>query len=144
MKTYFAKPGEIKPVHYLINAEGQVLGRLAVAVARLLIGKHKPSYTPHVIGGDAVIVINAKGVRLTGAKQKQKTYRHYTTYPGGLREVPFEKLMAERPEEVVLKAVRKMLPKNRLGVKMLTRLHVYGSNAWREQAQKPVEYKLSQ
>jgi large subunit ribosomal protein L13 len=142
MKTYFAKAGEIKAACHLINAEGQILGRLATRVAGWLMGKGKTGYTPNVFCGDSVVVINAKSVRLTGNKAKTKVYKHYTGYPGGLREISFEKLLEKRPEDIIKEAVRRMLPKNRLGVKMLKRLRVYRGKEHLQQAQRPVEVKL--
>ena len=140
--TYFAKTGEVKPVHRIIDADGKVLGRLATKVAMLLMGKHKAQYTHHVLTGDQVVVINAKTVRLTGNKENTKTYRHYTGYPGGLREVSIEKMRATHPDRIVIEAVRRMLPKSRLGDKMLTRLRVYPGKEHRQGGQKPVETQI--
>jgi large subunit ribosomal protein L13 len=140
--TYFAKTGEIPAVHRLIDADGQILGRLATKVAGFLIGKGKPQYTPHVLSGDHVVVINASTVRVTGNKEKTKVYRHYTGYPGGLREIPMEKVRATHPERIVTEAVRRMLPKSRLGDKMLTRLRVYPGKGHFQGAQRPVETKI--
>lgn len=140
--TYFAKTGEVKPVHRIIDADGQILGRLATKVAMLLMGKHKPQYTHHVLTGDQVVVINAKTVRLTGNKENTKVYRHYTGYPGGLREVSIEKMRAKHPDRIITEAVRRMLPKSRLGDKMLTRLRVYPGKEHRQGGQQPVETQI--
>jgi len=142
METYFAKVDEVKPEVRLIDAQGKILGRLATQIAMFLMGKHKPSYTPHVLTGDSVIVINAKAVRLTGAKEENKVYRHYTGYPSGLREIPLKRMREKHPERIISEAVRRMLPKNYLAAKMLKRLHVYAGATHKHQAQKPVETKL--
>lgn len=141
MKTYYAKTGEIQPSFRLINAEGKILGRLATQVATFLMGKHRPQYTPNALTGDFVVVTNAKLVRTTGNKEDQKLYKHYTGYPGGLRQKTLRKVRAEKPEFIIMEAVRKMLPKNRLGDKMLRRLRVYADSNYREKAQKLVEVK---
>lgn len=138
MKTYSAKKEDIKHEWYHLDAQGQVLGRLAVRVAHLLIGKGKSSYTPHVLSGDYVVVTNASAVRVTGNKMKEKLYDHYTGYPGGRRVFTMEQLFESKPEEVLLRAVRGMLPKNRLGEKMLTHLRIYPGKDHKQQAQKPV------
>lgn len=138
MKTYSAKKEDIKHEWYHLDAQGQVLGRLAVRVAHLLIGKGKSSYTPHVLSGDYVVVTNASAVRVTGNKMKEKLYDHYTGYPGGRRVFTMEQLLERKPEEVLLRAVRGMLPKNRLGDKMLTHLRIYPGKDHKQQAQKPV------
>src|SRR3972149_7031973 len=125
MKTFQAKKEEINPQWYLVDAEGKILGRLAVALARILRGKNKPIYTPHVDTGDCVVVVNAKKVALTGKKMKDKVYYHYTGYPGGIREMSAEKLLAKKPTEMIRMAVRGMLPKNSLGRQMLRKLKIY-------------------
>ena len=142
MKTLFKKTSEVQPVHRVIDAEGQILGRLACKVANLLIGKHKVQYTPNALVGDQVVVINAKSVRLTGNKENTKVYTHYTGYPGGIKRTSIEKVRVNHPERIVLEAVRRMLPKSRLGDKMLTRLRVYPGKEHRQVAQKLVETKL--
>ena len=129
MKTYTPRPGDIKRERHVIDASGQVLGRLATQVARLLMGKHKPIYAPHVDCGDYVVVINAAQVRVTGRKLKDKVYRRHSGYPGGLRELTLEELMARHPERVVELAVKGMLPKNRLGRAMFKKLTVYPGQA---------------
>ena len=125
MKTYQAKKEEVDHHWYLVNAEGKVLGRLAAGVARVLRGKHKPTYTPHVDTGDFIVVVNAGKVSLTGRKLKNKTYYHYTGYPGGIKEMSAEKLLAKKPTEMIRMAVKGMLPKNSLGRQMLRKLKVY-------------------
>jgi large subunit ribosomal protein L13 len=124
---------------FVVDAQGQVLGRLATRVARILIGKDKPSYTPFLDSGDHVIVINAEGVKLTGNKIDQKVYYHHSGFPGGLKEIPIRRLMERRPEEVVREAVLGMLPKNKLRARRARKLRVYaGSEALaRHAGQKP-------
>jgi large subunit ribosomal protein L13 len=125
MKTFSPKPTDYQRAWWVLDADGQVLGRLAVEAARLLRGKHKPVFAPHADTGDYVIVVNAKGVRLTGKKPEQKMHRRHSGFPGGLREVPYERLLAERPSIAVEKAVKGMLPHNRLGRAMYKKLRVY-------------------
>lgn len=137
MKTYMAKPLEVERKWYLIDASGQTLGRLASEVATLLRGKHKPEYTPHVDTGDFVIIINAEKIVLTGNKLDQKKYRHHSGYPGGLKETSYRELLNKRPEKAIEVAVRGMLPKNRLGRKLFTKLKVYRGSEHPHQAQKP-------
>lgn len=136
-KTYVAKKEEIKRKWYLVDAKDKVLGRFATKVAAVLRGKHKPIFTPHIDTGDAVIVINAAKLRLTGRKAKQKVYRRYSGYPGGLREVPFERMFEYKPETVVELAVRRMLPKGRLGTDMLKKLKIYADDKHNHKAQNP-------
>ena len=141
MKTYQAKPGDVKPVYRLIDADGKILGRLATQIAMYLMGKNKPQYTPNTLTGDFVIVINAKTVRLTGNKENAKVYTHYTGYSGGLREIPIKTVRERHPERIIEEAVRKMLPKTILGTKMLKRLRVYADANHKHSAQKLVETK---
>src|SRR6188508_3438911 len=122
MKTYSPKPEHIERRWYVVDASGVVLGRLASEVAAILRGKHKPMFAPHMDTGDHVIIVNAAGVRMTGAKIDQKVYYRHSGHPGGLREQPYTRLMAERPTLVVEKAVRGMLPKTRLGRQMISKL----------------------
>ena len=124
-KTPVAKPGEITRKWYIVDAEGQVLGRLATEVARVLQGKHKAIYTRHVDCGDGVIVINASAVRLTGRKAEQKTYFRHSGYMGGGKQIPFKEMMERKPEWVVRRAVRGMLPKTKLARQMIEKLRVY-------------------
>ena len=142
MKTYMAKPAEVERKWYVVDATDMVLGRLASQVAMVLRGKNKPTFTPNVDTGDYVIIINADKVRLTGKKLDKKYYRYHTGYIGGLKEVQYKKLMAEKPEFVVYKAVKGMLPKNAIGRTMIKKLHVYAGNEHNHQAQQPVELKF--
>jgi large subunit ribosomal protein L13 len=138
MKTYSPKAREISRAWYLVDAQDQVLGRLASHVAHILRGKHKPTFAPHLDTGDHVIVVNAAGVRLTGEKAGKKRYHRHSGYPGGLRDISFERMARERPERAVEQAVRGMLPKNRLGRQMLRKLAVYRGPEHPHAAQKPV------
>jgi len=136
-KTYVAKKEDIKRQWYLVDAKDKILGRFATKVAAVLRGKHKPIFTPHIDTGDAVIVINAAKLRLTGRKAKQKVYRRYSGYPGGLREVSFETMFKNKPTMVVELAVRRMLPKGPLGSDMLKKLKIYADDKHNHQAQLP-------
>ena len=142
MKTYNAKHEDIVKDWYLIDAEGQVLGRLASEIARRLRGKHKPIYTPYVDTGDFVIVVNAGKVSLTGKKMSDKVYYHHSGYPGGLKETSVGKMLQDNPEKILLFAVRGMLPKNSLGRKMLKKLKIYTGNDHPHEAQCPQVVKL--
>jgi large subunit ribosomal protein L13 len=144
MKTYSPKPRDIERRWYVIDAQGAVLGRLASEVAKILRGKHKPIFAPHADTGDHVIVVNARGVRLTGGKGQQKVLYQHSGYPGGLRRTGYAKLMAERPSIAVEKAVRGMLPKNRLGRQMIKKLAVYEGPTHPHAAQRPAEYEINQ
>jgi len=137
MRTYMAKKETVERKWYLVDAEGQVLGRLAAKLARILQGKHKPIYTPHVDTGDFVVVVNAEKVRVTGKKLTQKMYQRYSGYPGGLKERPLGEMLARRPERVLELAVRRMLPKTKLGDKMFRKLKVYKGPHHPHQAQQP-------
>ncbi len=142
-KSYMAKPGEVESKWYVVDATDMILGRLASQVATVLNGKYKPLYTPNVVCCDHVIIINCDKIRLTGNKLEDKYYRYHTGYIGGLKEVQYKKLMAEKPEFVVYKAVKGMLPKNTLGTKMLKKLRVYAGSEHDHQAQCPVELKFN-
>lgn len=142
VSTYIAKPREVERQWYVIDAEGQVLGRLASQVASMLRGKHKPTFTPNCDCGDYIIVVNADKLVLTGKKLDKKIYRYHTGYPGGLKEIPYRKLMATKSEFAFREAVRRMLPKGPLGYRMAKKLFVYAGPEHKQQAQKPVEYKL--
>lgn len=142
MKTYMAKPAEVERKWYVVDATDMVLGRLASQVAAVLRGKNKPTFTPNVDTGDYVIVINAAKIRLTGKKLEQKYYRYHTGYIGGLKEVQYKKLMAEKPEFVIHNAVKGMLPKNSIGRQMIKKLKVYSGPEHNQQAQQPVELKF--
>ena len=141
-KSYMAKPGEVESKWYIVDATDLVLGRLASQVAAILKGKNKPEYTPHVDCGDHVIVINCDKVVLTGKKLEQKYYRYHTGYIGGLKEIQYKKLMNEKPDFAVYKAVKGMLPKNKIGADMLKKLRVYVGAEHNHQAQKPIELKI--
>jgi large subunit ribosomal protein L13 len=137
MSTYFPKEGEIVRKWFVVDATGLPLGRLASKVARILMGKESPKYTPFIDAGDHVIVINAEQVKITGMKADQKTYHHYTGYPGGIRAEGLKKRMVRKPELVIEDAVSRMLPKNKLGKHMFTKLNVYRGSKHPHQAQKP-------
>jgi large subunit ribosomal protein L13 len=142
MKTYQAKKEEVEHQWYLVDAQGKVLGRLATELAKILRGKNKPIYTPHVDTGDFVIVVNAGKVALTGKKMKDKIYYHHTGYPGGIKEMSAEKLLAKKPTEMIRIAVKGMLPKNSLGRQMFQKLKVYAGAKHPHEAQKPVPLQL--
>lgn len=142
MKTYYAKPGEVEREWFLIDAENQVLGRIASKAATLLKGKHKPQYTPHVDTGDFVVIINADKIRLTGTKAAQKSYFRHSGFPGGLREERFEEAMEKHPERVLEHAVKGMLPKNTLGRAMGKKLKVYAGPEHPHMAQKPRQIEV--
>ena len=141
MKTYSAKPHEIEQSWYLVDADARTLGRLATEIADLLRGKGKPAYTPHVDTGDFVIVVNAKKIHVTGKKLEQKIYYRHSGYPGGLRERTLAEQLARRPEEVIRKAVKGMLPKNKLASAQLRKLKVYAGPEHPHAAQNPVPLK---
>ena len=137
MKSFIANPQEAERKWYVIDAEGKTLGRLATEAASILRGKRKPIFTPHVDTGDYVIIINAEKVEVTGKKRQEKIYKHHTGYPGGLREVTFEKLQAKKPEEIIRHAVKGMMPKGKLGRQMYKKLKVYAGPEHKHAAQKP-------
>ncbi|WP_099191198.1 50S ribosomal protein L13 [Tepidibacter mesophilus] len=137
MKSYIGKPSEVQRKWYIIDAEGKTLGRLSTEIAILLRGKHKPTFTPHVDGGDFVVVVNAAKVKLTGKKLDQKLYRYHTGHVGGLVEIPYRRLLAEKPEEVINHAVNGMLCKNKLRSKMMKRLRVFAGAEHTHAAQNP-------
>ena len=143
MKTYTAKPGEITRDWYVVDAEGQTLGRLATQIADTLRGKTKPQYTPHVDTGDFVVVVNAEKIAVTGQKLDQKRYYRHSGYPGGLRSRTLREQLDRRPTEVLRKAVKGMLPKNRLARQQLTKLKVYAGpeHPHGAQAPKPLEVR---
>ncbi len=143
MKTYTPKAGELKPSWYIVDADGQTLGRLASNIAKVLKGKHKAEYTPHLNTGDFIVVINAERVHVTGNKRAQKTYERYSGYPGGLRSRTLEEQLARRPEEPLREAVRGMLQHNTLGGEMLKRLKVYAGAEHKQQAQQPQPIKFT-
>ena len=137
MKSYIAKPQEVERKRYVLDAEGKTLGRLASEAASILRGKRKPIYTPHVDTGDYVIIINAEKIEVTGKKRKEKIYKRHTGYPGGLREITFEKLQAKKPEEIIRHAVKGMMPKGPLGRQRYKKLKVYAGPEHNHAAQKP-------
>jgi large subunit ribosomal protein L13 len=141
-KTFSAKKADVKAAWHLVDADGQILGRLATQVAVLLRGKHKAIFTPHVDTGDHVVVINADKVRLTGDKLRQKMYRRHSGYPGGLKEVSAGTLLREKPERLVTLAINGMLPKNKLGKHVATKLRVYRGATHPHVAQAPQPFTL--
>jgi large subunit ribosomal protein L13 len=142
MKTYQAKKEDLEQQWYLVNAEGKVLGRLAATLAHILKGKNKPIYTPHIDTGDFVIVVNAEKVVLTGKKMKDKIYYRHTGYPGGIKEMSAEKLLAKKPTEMIRMAVKGMLPKNSLGRQMLQKMKIYAGSKHPHESQKPVSLNV--
>ena len=142
MKTFSAKPHEVKRDWYVVDAEGKTLGRLATEVARRLRGKHKPEYTPHVDTGDYIVVINAEKVGVTGKKRTDKMYYRHTGYIGNLKSEPLGKLMERYPERAIERAVKGMLPKNKLGRAMYKKLHVYAGPEHPHAAQQPQALEL--
>ena len=137
MKTFSAKPAEVKRDWYIVDANGKTLGRLASEIALRLRGKHKPEYTPHVDTGDYIVVINAKAIRISGNKSTDKVYYHHTGYPGGIKSITFEKQLAKKPEKVIETAVKGMLPKGPLGREMYHKLKVYADAQHKHAAQQP-------
>ena len=137
MKTYMANPDKIERKWYVVDAEGQTLGRLAAEVAKVLRGKNKPEFTPHIDTGDNVIVINAEKIKVTGKKLDQKVYYHHSDYVGGMKETTLREMMAKKPEQVIELAVKGMRPKGPLGRTMIKKLHVYAGAEHAHQAQKP-------
>lgn len=142
MKTYAVKASEIERSWWVVDATDQTLGRLATRIATLLEGKHKPIYSPHIDTGDHVVVLNAGRIRVTGDKLRQKTYYRHSNYPGGLREEALEALLARKPELVIERAVKGMLPQNRLGRAMFRKLKVYAGPDHPHQAQQPTAVEL--
>ena len=142
MTTFMANAQNVERKWYILDAAGKPLGRVATQAAMLLRGKHKPTFTPHVDTGDGVIVINCKDAVLTGKKLDQKMYRHHSGYPGGLKETPYRRIMEKRPEFAMYEAIRRMLPKNRLGRKMIKKLRVYADDQHKQEAQQPIVYDI--
>src|ERR1700686_3012625 len=143
MKTAIPSPADIERHWHLIDADGLVLGRVASKAAKILMGKHKPSYTPFLDTGDHVVVINAAKVRLTGRKEENKVYRHFTGYPGGLVEMNVRRVKATRPSRMIEDAIFGMLPKTKLGKQMYRKLKVYAGDKHPHEAQKPVALSIS-
>ena len=144
MRTYFPKKGDIEPRWFIIDAENQVLGRLSSAIAKIISGKSKPTYTPFLDTGDHVIVINAEKVVLTGRKETDKIYRHHSLYPGGLKSRAARFIRAEKPESMIEEAVWGMLPKNKIGRKMLKKLKVYRGAEHPHTAQQPEKFEIAE
>lgn len=142
MKTFVAKPAEVKRDWYIVDAEGLTLGRMATEIARRLRGKHKAEFTPHVDTGDYIVVINAEKVHVTGRKAKDKQYYRHSGYPGGLKSMSFEKLIAHKGESPIELAVKGMIPRNPLGRAMLKKLKVYVGTEHPHAAQQPKELKI--
>ena len=137
MKTFSARPADIKRDWYVVDASNQVLGRLASEIARRLRGKHKPEYTPHMDTGDYIIVVNAEKIQVTGRKRTDKVYYHHTGYIGHMKSITFEKLLQKAPERIIEQAVKGMLPKNPLGRAMFRKLKVYAGPEHKHEAQQP-------
>jgi large subunit ribosomal protein L13 len=142
MKTYTPKVTEIERRWYVVDAEGKVLGRLASEIAKILRGKHKPMYTPHLDTGDNVVVVNAEKVRLTGNKVETKTYFRHTGYMGGAKLIPFRRMLEQHPERIIELAVKGMLPKNNLGRLMRRKLRVYAGSEHPHEAQQPERLEI--
>ena len=142
MKSYMASPSTINREWYVVDATDQTLGRLAAQVASVLRGKNKPTYTPHIDTGDYVVIINAEKIKVTGKKLDQKIYYNHSGFVGGMKETTLREMLAKKPEEVVRKAVKGMLPKGPLGREMITKLHVYAGPEHKQQAQQPKELKF--
>jgi len=142
--TYSAKKSDIDEKWWLVDAEGEILGRLATQIATRLRGKHNPMFTPHVDSGDSVVVVNAEKIVLTGRKWAQKKYYHHSGYIGGLTEITAKKLLEKRPEDLIIFAVKGMLPKNRLGRTLLKKLKVYAGESHPHKAQQPEPLTLLQ
>ncbi len=144
MRTFVAKPKDINRKWFLVDANGIVLGRLAVNVAKILSGKTKEEFTPHVDSGDGVIVINANKIKVTGKKNQDKIYTRYSGYPSGLKKFTLEELLKNKPEEVIGRAVKGMLPHNKLGNHMLKRLRVYADSNFKQSVQNPIRLDIKE
>ena len=137
MKTFSAKPHEVHRDWYVVDATGKTLGRLSTEIARRLRGKHKPVYTPHVDTGDYIVVVNAEKIAVTGNKANAKTYYHHTGHPGGIKEISYKDMLENNPTRIIEKAVKGMLPRNKLGRAMFSKLKVYAGTEHRHEAQQP-------
>ena len=137
MKTFILRKEDVERKWYVVDADGQILGRLASKIASILRGKHKETFTPHIDMGDHIVVVNADKIRVTGRKAEQKTYYRHTGYPGGLRTEKYEKIIQEHPDRIIRRAVWGMLPHNRLGRKLIKKLKIYASPEHPHQAQRP-------
>ncbi len=144
MKSYMAKTKEVQNERkwYLIDAEDKVLGRLATEVSMILMGKHKPTYTPHIDTGDNIIIINAEKIKLTGNKMDQLNHTYHTGHPGGLKEIPYNRLIETNPTKVIELAVKGMLPKNKIGKQMIRKLKIYAGSEHNHEAQMPEIYEI--
>ncbi len=142
MKTFMQRPEDVNRKWFLIDADGKILGRLATKIATILRGKNKPEYTPHVDTGDSIVVINAEKVCVTGKKMSDKKYQTYSGYPGGQKEYSLQTMLKDKPEEVIRRAVKGMLPHNTLGRKMLSKLKIYKGSEHPHIAQNPQELKI--
>src|ERR1700761_7987370 len=143
MKTYTAKPSEVKSNWWLIDAEGVVLGRLATEISKILRGKNKPIYTPHIDTGDHVVVINCEKVKMTGRKKQQKTYFHHTGFPGGIKERSAEFILSTHPDRIISKAVERMMPEGPLGEQQFAKLRIYSGAEHPHEAQQPKVYDFA-
>lgn len=143
MKTFSAKPAEVRRDWYVVDATNKTLGRLSTEIALRLRGKHKPEYTPHIDTGDYIVVVNAEKVRVTGNKLQGKMYHHHTGYIGNLKSVPLEKMLEEHPERVIEKAVKGMLPRGPLGRQMYSKLRVFAGPEHTHAAQQPIPLELN-
>ena len=143
MKTFSAKPAEVRRDWYLVDATGKTLGRLSTEIARRLRGKHKPEYTPHVDTGDYIVVVNAEKVRVTGNKLTDKMYHHHTGYIGNLKSIPLEKMLSDTPERVIELAVKGMLPRGPLGRKIFAKLRVFAGPEHTHSAQQPIPLEVN-
>jgi len=144
LRTYVAKAGEVDQSWYHVDATGHVLGRLATRIATVLMGKHKPTYTPHVDTGDFVVVTNAHKIKLTGRKAETMVYPRYSYHPGGYKEEPYKRVMERHPDRIIREAVRRMLPKSALGRQMLKKMKVYASDKHPHTAQQPAPFDIQQ
>ena len=142
IRSFLAKPGQVEQRWYHVDASDQVLGRLAARVATILMGKHKPTYTPHVDTGDFVVVTNAGKVKLTGKKSDVMAYPRYSFYPSGYKEIPYRRVLAEHPDRIIKEAVRRMLPKSNMGHQMLGKLKIYAEDSHPHTAQQPVPLSI--
>ena len=143
MSTFMAKTGEVPQNWHLVDAADQVVGRLAVKIATILRGKHRPEFTPHIDTGEFVIVVNAEKIKFTGNKWNTKTYSHYTRYPGGLKQVSALEVLEKHPERILMEAVKRMVPRTRLGRQQMTKLKIYAGPSHPHQAQQPAPLEIA-
>jgi len=142
MKTVSAKKESVTREWYVVDATGKTLGRLSTEIANRLRGKHKPEFTPHVDTGDYIVVVNAEKVKVTGNKTTDKVYHHHTGYPGGIKSIPFDQLIDKAPERIIEKAVKGMMPKNKLSRSMMTKLKIYAGGEHPHSAQQPTPLEI--